>query len=126
VQGKSAWHMSAAGVEVRSHPWCQRLAPLRCREKFVGRGAGPERGVRKATDAGVLVFSGGLDSQRASVVTTDGTVTDGPDPETKGGHRRTHGLRFALARGGAGLGGQDGRPVPLCPEVRVFLPEPVG
>jgi hypothetical protein len=31
----------------------------------------------------VFVFTGGLDSQRASVVDTDGTVTDGPHPETK-------------------------------------------
>lgn len=29
------------------------------------------------------VFGGGLQSQRASVVSTDGTVTDGPYPETK-------------------------------------------
>ena len=34
-------------------------------------------------DAGVWVFSAGLESQRASVVATDGTVTDGPFPETK-------------------------------------------
>jgi hypothetical protein len=31
----------------------------------------------------VGVFGGGLESQRASIV-TDGTVTDGPYPETKG------------------------------------------
>jgi hypothetical protein len=39
--------------------------------------------VQEAKDAGVFVFSGGLESQRASVVATDGTVTDGPYPETK-------------------------------------------
>jgi hypothetical protein len=39
--------------------------------------------VREARDAGVWVFSGGLESQRASIVATDGTVTDGPYPETK-------------------------------------------
>ena len=39
--------------------------------------------VREAQDAGVWVFGGGLESQRASVVATDGTVTDGPYPETK-------------------------------------------
>ena len=39
---------------------------------------------QEAKDAGVWVFSGGLISgQRASVVATDGTVTDGPYPETK-------------------------------------------
>ena len=39
--------------------------------------------VQAAQDAGVWVFGGGLESQRASVVATDGTVTDGPYPETK-------------------------------------------
>jgi hypothetical protein len=34
-----------------------------------------------ARDAGVWVFSPGLGSQRASVVATDGTVTDGPYPD---------------------------------------------
>lgn len=37
----------------------------------------------QAMDAGVWVFSAGLESQRASVVATDGTITDGPYPETK-------------------------------------------
>ena len=37
----------------------------------------------EARDAGVWVFSAGLESQRASVVATDGTVTEGPHPETK-------------------------------------------
>jgi len=39
--------------------------------------------VQEATDAGVWVFSGGLESQRASIVAIDGSVTDGPYPETK-------------------------------------------
>ncbi|MFE0964886.1 YciI family protein [Streptomyces fungicidicus] len=39
--------------------------------------------VREARDAGVWVFGGGLESQRASVVATDGTVADGPYPEIK-------------------------------------------
>ncbi|WP_055591499.1 YciI family protein [Streptacidiphilus griseoplanus] len=39
--------------------------------------------VREAQDAGVWVFGGGLQRQRASIVGTDGTVTDGPFPETK-------------------------------------------
>ena len=39
--------------------------------------------VEQAKDAGVWVFSGGLERQRASVVATDGTVVDGPYPETK-------------------------------------------
>ena len=40
---------------------------------------------REAQDAGVWVFSAGLESQRASIVATDGAVTDGPYPEAIGG-----------------------------------------
>lgn len=39
--------------------------------------------MRAAQDAGVWVFGGGLERQRASVVASDGTVSDGPFPETK-------------------------------------------
>ncbi|GAA2701333.1 YciI family protein [Actinoplanes palleronii] len=39
--------------------------------------------VREAWEAGVWVYGGGLQRQRASVVGTDGLVTDGPYPETK-------------------------------------------
>ena len=39
--------------------------------------------VQEAVNAGVWVFGAGLESQKASVVATDGTVTDGPYPETK-------------------------------------------
>lgn len=39
--------------------------------------------VQEAVTAGVWVFGGGLQRQRASVVGTDATVTDGPFPETK-------------------------------------------
>ncbi len=39
--------------------------------------------VREAKNAGVWIFGGGLLRQRASIVATDGTVADGPDPETK-------------------------------------------
>ena len=38
---------------------------------------------REAREAGVWVFSAGLESQRASIVATDGTVTDGPYLESK-------------------------------------------
>jgi hypothetical protein len=38
---------------------------------------------REARNAGVWLFSAGLESQKASIVATDGTVTDGPYPETK-------------------------------------------
>ena len=39
--------------------------------------------VRAAQDAGVWVFGGGLQSQRASIVAPDGAVADGAYPETK-------------------------------------------
>lgn len=39
--------------------------------------------LQQAKDAGVWVFGGGLQSQRASIVATDGSVVDGPYPETK-------------------------------------------
>jgi hypothetical protein len=41
--------------------------------------------VREAQNAGVWVFGGGLEHRKASVVATDGTVTDGPYPEAVGG-----------------------------------------
>lgn len=40
--------------------------------------------VQEAKDAGVFVFAGGLgNAGEASVVATDGAITDGPDPQTK-------------------------------------------
>ena len=39
--------------------------------------------VQEAQDAGVWVYGAGLESERASIVATDGMVTDGPFPETK-------------------------------------------
>jgi hypothetical protein len=41
--------------------------------------------VQEAVNAGVFVCAGGLEDQRASIVATDGTVTDGPYPEAIGG-----------------------------------------
>jgi hypothetical protein len=41
--------------------------------------------VREAANAGVLVFTGGLEDQPSSVVAPDGTITNGPNPEAIGG-----------------------------------------
>src|ERR1700728_4148278 len=41
--------------------------------------------VQEAINAGVYVSAGGLENQPASIVATDGTVTDGPYPEAIGG-----------------------------------------
>ncbi|MFB9236500.1 YciI family protein [Plantactinospora siamensis] len=39
--------------------------------------------MQEAVNAGVLVFGAGIERQQASVVATDGMVSDGPFPETK-------------------------------------------
>ncbi len=41
--------------------------------------------IQEAVNAGVLVCTGGLEDQRASIVAIDGTVADGPYPEAIGG-----------------------------------------
>jgi hypothetical protein len=41
--------------------------------------------VGEALNAGVWVFGGGLETKKANIVATDGTVTDGPYPEAIGG-----------------------------------------
>jgi hypothetical protein len=40
---------------------------------------------QEAINAGVLIFASGLPDQKASIVATDGTITDGPGPEAIGG-----------------------------------------
>ncbi len=40
---------------------------------------------QEAINAGVFVCTGGLENQPASIVATDGTVTDGPYPDAIGG-----------------------------------------
>jgi hypothetical protein len=80
----------------------------------------------EAQDAGVWVFGAGLESQRASIVSTDGTITDGPYPETKeviGGFAvidvpsREEALEWAAKIAAACRCAQ---------EVREILPEPPG
>jgi hypothetical protein len=39
--------------------------------------------VREAKDAGIWIAGGGIERQQATIVGTDGTITDGPRPETK-------------------------------------------
>jgi hypothetical protein len=82
--------------------------------------------VHEAQDAGVWVYGAGLERQRASIVATDGTVTDGPYPETKeviGGFAivdvpsREEALEWAAKIAAACRCAQ---------EVREILPEPPG
>jgi hypothetical protein len=82
--------------------------------------------VKEAQEAGVWVYGAGLESQRASIVATDGMVTDGPFPETKeviGGfsivdvHSREEALEWAAKIAVACRCAQ---------EVRELLPSPPG
>src|SRR3954467_5554685 len=40
--------------------------------------------VQQAKDAGVWIFGGGIERQQATIVGTDGAITDGRAPETSG------------------------------------------
>jgi hypothetical protein len=53
------------------------------REDFPEVGKAAHAVAQEAVDAGVWVYGAGLERQRASVVATDGTIMDGPYPETK-------------------------------------------
>jgi hypothetical protein len=77
--------------------------------------------VEDAMNAGVWVFGGGLETEKASVVATNGTVTDGPYPEAIGGFwivdvpSREEALEWAAKTAVACR----------CPqEVREFMPDP--
>ena len=76
---------------------------------------------QEAMDAGVWVFGGGLEGQSASMVATDGTVTDGPYPAAVGGFwvadvpSREEALKWAAKTAGACRCAQ---------EVREFMPDP--
>jgi hypothetical protein len=77
--------------------------------------------VYEAMDAGVWVFGGGLEHQRASIVATDGTVADGPYPQAIGGlsvieaPSREEALKWAAKIAVACRCAQD---------VREFMPDP--
>ena len=77
--------------------------------------------VEEALNAGEWVFGGGLENQKASIVATDGTVTDGPYPEAIAGFcvvdvpSREDALAWAAKSASACR----------CPqEVREFMPDP--
>ena len=77
--------------------------------------------VAEALNAGVWVFGGGLENQKASIVATDGTITDGLYPEAIGGFwvvdvtSREEALEWAAKTAGACRCAQ---------EVREFMPDP--
>jgi len=53
------------------------------REEIPEVGKAAHEVMLEAVNAGVWVFGAGLESQMASIVATDGTIMDGPYPETK-------------------------------------------
>jgi hypothetical protein len=52
-------------------------------EEMASVGEAAHAVVREARQAGVWIFGGGLLRQQASIVGTDGVVSNGPVPETK-------------------------------------------
>src|SRR5262245_20224980 len=77
--------------------------------------------VEEDMNAGVWVFGGGLEWQKASIVATDGTVTAGSYPRAVGGfrvvdvHSREDALKWAAKSAVA---------CRCAPEVREFMPDP--
>ena len=52
-------------------------------EDWPSVGEASHKVVREAKDAGVWIFGGGVQRQQSAIVSTDGTITVGPVPETK-------------------------------------------
>ncbi|MDQ3661403.1 MAG: YciI family protein [Actinomycetota bacterium] len=77
--------------------------------------------VQEALNAGVWVFGGGLENQKATVVSTDGTVSEGTYPEAIGGFcvvdvpSREEALEWAA---------KIAVPCRCAQEVREFMPDP--
>src|SRR5512132_1603702 len=99
---------------------CPRDGP-HPRRRHARRGQGLARGGRGGPERRRVVFGGGLENQKASIVANDGTVTDGPYPEAIGGFcvvdvpSREDALAWAAKNAGACR----------CPqEVREFMPDP--
>jgi hypothetical protein len=83
--------------------------------------------VEEALNAGVWVFGGGLENQKASIVATDGTVTDGPYPEAIGGFTlidvpsREEALQWASRIAAACRCAQEVRQIGTDPELDAML-----
>jgi hypothetical protein len=77
--------------------------------------------VQEAMEAGVWVFGGGLETRKADIVATDGTVAEGPYPEAVGGFcvvdvpSREEALKWAA---------KTARACRCAQEVRAFMPDP--
>ena len=83
--------------------------------------------VQEAINAGVYVSSGGLENRPASIVATDGTVTDGPLPEAIGGFTlvevpsREEALAWAAKIAVASRCAQEVREIGFDPELDAML-----
>ena len=77
--------------------------------------------VEEALNAGVWVFGGGLENQKASIVATDGTVTDGPYAEAIGGFWVIDAISREAALEWAAKTAVACR---CAQEVREFMPDP--
>ena len=83
--------------------------------------------VQEAVNAGVLVCAGGLEDQPASIVATDGAVTDGPYPQAIGGFTlldvpsREEALRWAAKIAVACRCAQEVRAIGADPELDAML-----
>ena len=89
--------------------------------------------VQAAKDAGVWVFGGGLTGhEEVSVVATDGTVTDGPNPDVIGGitivdvPSRQEALKWAAKVAAACRCTQEVRAIGFDPELDAMLREAAG
>ena len=83
--------------------------------------------VQEAINAGVCVFTGGLEDQKATVVATDGMVTDGPYPQAIGGFTlvdvpsREEALQWAAKIAVACRCAQEVREIGADPELDAML-----
>ena len=83
--------------------------------------------VQEAINAGVYVSAGGLENQPASIVATDGAVTDGPYPGAIGGytlidvHSREEALEWAAKIAVACRCAQEVREIGPDPELTAML-----
>jgi hypothetical protein len=83
--------------------------------------------VQEAITAGVYVSAGGLANEPATIVATDGAVTDGPHPEAIGGYTlvdvpsREEALRWAAKIAVACRCAQEVRQIGVDPELDAML-----
>src|SRR5580658_905330 len=83
--------------------------------------------VQEAINAGVYVSAGGLEDRPASIVATDGAVTDGPYPQAIGGFAlldvpsREEALRWAAKIAAACRCAQEVRAIGPDPELDAML-----